>query len=261
MNRPVGRQVLDCASFPSPTTSGRDSMNPNGIQTQSPGLRGTSYPGLARPEGSNPNGVASSLLMSWPQPRWGWRHVFDHSQGCSRARNPGLEDAIPLGLAQKQPGLVAKGKSPLALFGDRATCESGRGLPPSRTRARQRQHPDDWSFVACGGTGLVKELTQPAQVGTNGSLDAAFPLAPALSPRERESVGILLETSGIAGFDSALKQSKIASAPSHRRAGRAGSITDGSPALQISAERCSLSPWERAGVRGKVASKLPFVPT
>jgi hypothetical protein len=34
-------------------------MNPNGIPSISPGLRGTRYPGLADPKKFNPNGVAS----------------------------------------------------------------------------------------------------------------------------------------------------------------------------------------------------------
>ena len=86
-----------------PASPGRNSANPNGIPAQSPELRGTSYPGLARPGGSNPNGVAARWVTrgrTWAQPRWGWRPVGDPSQGSSPTRNPGLEDAIPLGLAE-----------------------------------------------------------------------------------------------------------------------------------------------------------------
>jgi hypothetical protein len=38
----------------------RRSWNPNGIPAQSPGLRGTSYPGCTARESSNPNGVAAN---------------------------------------------------------------------------------------------------------------------------------------------------------------------------------------------------------
>ena len=37
----------------------RDWKNPNGIPSQSPGLRGTSYPGCRVEEDHNPTGVAS----------------------------------------------------------------------------------------------------------------------------------------------------------------------------------------------------------
>ena len=41
------------------TSLGSNSVNPNGIPAQSPGLRGTSYPGKARPHAANPNGVVA----------------------------------------------------------------------------------------------------------------------------------------------------------------------------------------------------------
>ena len=44
----------------------RKQLNPNGIPALSPGLRGTSYPGSARPTNLNPNGVeARPFFASW----------------------------------------------------------------------------------------------------------------------------------------------------------------------------------------------------
>jgi len=43
----------------SPFGANRGTANPNGIPSQSPGLRGTSYPGCIVREVSNPNGVVS----------------------------------------------------------------------------------------------------------------------------------------------------------------------------------------------------------
>src|SRR6185503_23303 len=60
--------------------------NPKGISSQSPGLRGTSYPGSDRPPIYYPNGVAAILLVvvhpRGPQPFQGcdWLLV---SQGSS----------------------------------------------------------------------------------------------------------------------------------------------------------------------------------
>ncbi len=96
MNAPgTARSVLECGS-PLPlwiqTTTGEPSKNPNGIPSQSPGLRGTSYPGKDRPEFS--------------QPQW----------GCGSGRQ--VHDATPLGL---RPILLPpQGSSCLATLGWRA---------------------------------------------------------------------------------------------------------------------------------------------
>ena len=50
------------------------SLNPKGIASSSPGLRGTSYPGSGQPEWFNPKGVVSfptESTPSEPQPLWG----------------------------------------------------------------------------------------------------------------------------------------------------------------------------------------------
>jgi len=67
---------------------GNPKMNPKGIPAQSPGLRGTSYPGKSGQKANNPNGVAA---------RW---------------RNFG---ATPLGL--KIPPAATQGSSFLATLG------------------------------------------------------------------------------------------------------------------------------------------------
>jgi hypothetical protein len=48
-------------------------VNPNGIPSFSPGLRGTSYPGFTFPKSIfNPEGVASAFHHEWIQPFQGW---------------------------------------------------------------------------------------------------------------------------------------------------------------------------------------------
>src|SRR6266851_8128118 len=72
------------------------SANPKGIPQQSPGLRGTSYPGIMRRIDDNPEGVAAhgSGSATRPQPRWGCEHrpplprVARPSQPWALLRNP-----------------------------------------------------------------------------------------------------------------------------------------------------------------------------
>jgi len=86
-------------------------LNPNGIPAQSPGLRGTSYPGKSRQKANNPNGVAAR-----------WRKF----------------DETPLGL--KIPSATTQGSSFLATLGRRA-----QSLWDCRTAGASRV-PLDFSF-------------------------------------------------------------------------------------------------------------------
>ena len=73
--------------------------NPNGIFSFSPGLRGTSYPGSSQNEYPNPNGVASDSADRATTTPSGLETILLNTQGSLRKLgNPGLEDAIPLGL-------------------------------------------------------------------------------------------------------------------------------------------------------------------
>jgi hypothetical protein len=67
-------------------------VNPNGIPSQSPGLRGTSYPGKTSEENHNPNGVVANVtrapdengmvaVCKDPQPCCGWEICFTMTQG------------------------------------------------------------------------------------------------------------------------------------------------------------------------------------
>src|SRR5882724_2008571 len=60
-------------------------LYPKGIPQQSPGLRGTSCPGNARPIGSNPERVAArgNGNLTRPQPRWGCASSTAFTQGSS----------------------------------------------------------------------------------------------------------------------------------------------------------------------------------
>ena len=115
------RQVLDCASahLPLPTTSRRHLLNPNGIPSVSPGLRVRELPWVGGQSQANPERVASRGV-DFTTRRCNPVGVEDlfaaRSQGSSRTRNPGLVDSIPLGLAEKQAGVVGKAKSALALL-------------------------------------------------------------------------------------------------------------------------------------------------
>src|SRR6266550_3580298 len=57
--------------------------NPKGILSQSPGLRGTSYPGKTWSDGRQPR-RGCGFGSGWPtQPRWGCAALLPRSQGCS----------------------------------------------------------------------------------------------------------------------------------------------------------------------------------
>src|SRR6266478_212577 len=60
-------------------------LNPKGIPQQSPGLRGTSYPGIMRSIGNNPEGVVADHNgnATRPQPRWGCKTSCPLTQGSS----------------------------------------------------------------------------------------------------------------------------------------------------------------------------------
>ena len=74
-------------------------VNPNGIPSFSPGLRGTIYPGSWRKIFSNPNGVASVSIHLTAATPLGLDDSFPRTQGSLRKPgNPGLNDAILLGL-------------------------------------------------------------------------------------------------------------------------------------------------------------------
>ena len=136
-----------------PTSPGQDSLNPKGIPSISPGLRAARYPGFGGGDEHNPERVASpavSVARKGCNPVGVEDLVSAHSQGSSPTRNPGLNDAIPLGLAEKQPGLVGNRKSPLALLASRSPA-TNRLLVTGR-KARTKS----WGFSppAAGGEGV-----------------------------------------------------------------------------------------------------------
>ena len=64
---------------------GAFSLNPKGIPQQSPGLRGTSYPGATDLKRQNPNGVSAlvNVRSGGSQPRWGCCFALPLTQGSS----------------------------------------------------------------------------------------------------------------------------------------------------------------------------------
>src|SRR5438552_6722942 len=88
------------------------SWNPNGIPAQSPGLRACELPWgtwdrgastakrLRLLEFNTKSTPLAQIRRCWPQPFQGCDSSNAFSQGSSQARNPGLEDTIPLGLSK-----------------------------------------------------------------------------------------------------------------------------------------------------------------
>ena len=69
--------------------------NSNGVASQSPGLRGTSYPGKASRKNFNRNAVVASVMRrpektELPQPRCGWKIKASITQGSSFLATLGL---------------------------------------------------------------------------------------------------------------------------------------------------------------------------
>src|SRR4026209_2018187 len=88
------RQRRTCRGFQfTSAIADRRFSNPKGIASASPGLRGTSYPGLIRATFSTPTGLCQ-IWFGLPQPRWGCStlspcpKVARSSQPCALSRNP-----------------------------------------------------------------------------------------------------------------------------------------------------------------------------
>ena len=113
-------------------------LNPNGIPAQSPGLRGTSYPGKSRQKANNPNGVAAR-----------WRKF----------------DETPLGL--KIPSATTQGSSFLATLGRRA-----QSLWDCKTAGASRV-PLDFSFPPSSSPGskIYTASKVTPREGTRPTLD------------------------------------------------------------------------------------------
>jgi len=75
-------------------------VNPEGIQSSSPGLAFFSQPWDRKTKRSNPDGVASATLQARSETDTtlsGLRIDFFISPGLAENANPGLEDEIPSG--------------------------------------------------------------------------------------------------------------------------------------------------------------------
>ena len=72
--------------------------NPNGIPSQSPGLRGTSYLGSWSRDGHNPNGVASFLTRPCAATPLGLMKKLIRVPRVARASQPWAERRYPVGV-------------------------------------------------------------------------------------------------------------------------------------------------------------------
>jgi hypothetical protein len=76
-------------------------VNPDGIPSQSPGLRGTSYPGFAVRKAFNPNGVASFGSPRYDATPLGLFHSFsDFTPRVVASLQPWAECLSPFGANQ-----------------------------------------------------------------------------------------------------------------------------------------------------------------
>src|SRR5438874_5211690 len=73
-----------------PQLTGQSAVNPKGIVSFSPGLRGTSYPGKTTLMGINPKGVVANRHRhpSQPQPRWGCGYDLARGPRVARSSQP-----------------------------------------------------------------------------------------------------------------------------------------------------------------------------
>ena len=79
-------------------------MNPNGIPSQSPGLRGTSYPGSRVPRlFPNPNGVASSATRRFATTPLGLTNILESVPRVVAPLQPWAEGHCPVGAKPAQP--------------------------------------------------------------------------------------------------------------------------------------------------------------
>jgi hypothetical protein len=75
-------------------------MNPNGIASQSPGLRGTSYPGFTVRRVFNPNGIASFGLRRWGATPLGLDDPWNYPRRVVASLQPWAECRSPVGASQ-----------------------------------------------------------------------------------------------------------------------------------------------------------------
>jgi hypothetical protein len=93
---PISRaSVVECGGAPCFLYA---SSNPKGIASFSPGLRGTSYPGISDTNLSNPARV-ESVAGRCVQPFQGWASFRAQTEGSSCLATLGCCDRIPLGFA------------------------------------------------------------------------------------------------------------------------------------------------------------------
>ena len=95
-------------------------LNPNGIPSSSPGLRGTSYPGSTVTRVSNPNGVVSSRVASqMAATPLGLMGIAMRVPRVARASQPWAEGRCPVGAKRAN---VSAGTSALEREIDQQVC-------------------------------------------------------------------------------------------------------------------------------------------
>ncbi len=151
-------------------------LNPNGIPSLSPGLRGTSYPGLASNPLHNPERVAANPRRSIHAGRFNPFRVEDHFALTPRAApssQPRADGCNPFGMGLRASGLEAAGFS--AETQRRRDAEKAvRPLVPSPLNGERVRVRGD----AVERAGHVESLT------------TFPPLTPALSPLRGEGEAV-----------------------------------------------------------------------
>ena len=94
-----------------PAATRPQALNPNGIPSLSPGLRGTNYPGFGSHTGFNPERVAArpASFVSHgdfepvPQPFQGWGIFADGAPRVARASQPWADGSNPFRIEEPRP--------------------------------------------------------------------------------------------------------------------------------------------------------------
>ena len=211
--------VMDDESRPAVSTACRISErdNPKWIESFSPGLRGTSYPGFAVARFPTPTGL-SHVVAAGPQPRWGWfpsariPRVARSSQPWALSRNP---FGILSGLVQKRLGWSVA----LLVLVLLASCSKKDAAPSEEKKSAEPE-----SRVHHGTNGDVT-ITLDAATQKLMGLQTA-PLAAAELPPETKGFGRVLDPGALAAAVTDFVSAQATAAASHKELARLKTLTE-----------------------------------
>ncbi len=154
--------------------------NPNGVPSISPGLRGTSYPGCERAMVHNPEGVASHRAAQRCNPVGVENHFAPLPRVGAPRANPGLRDAIPLGLKTASAHSGREGKLQV-IAGLRAVHGVADGGEVRKQDGQGISRQFDDGDAPVGEALLIPEILSAVTSTSKPSRSAASSKAPFLS--------------------------------------------------------------------------------